>query len=119
MDKPELNKETNSLRLQSTVKRQVAGQTSMLIGTGLSVHIPEGYYGLVTSTNNLTEKYPLFIRPTVITSDDREEIQVSIVNYTSYPEPISEKLVIAQMILMPVMAIDLTPVSKLSKPKEE
>ena len=73
-----------------------------MIGTGVAVEIPEGYFGALFARSGIASKRGL--RPAncvgVIDSDYRGEIKVAIINDSTYVQKIEPQERIAQMILM-------------------
>lgn len=93
-----------------------AGRTEK-IGTGIAMEIPEGYFGAVFARSGLATKHGL--RPAncvgVIDSDYRGEIIVPLHNDTDEIESISDGDRIAQLIIMPYLAVQLNEVNELEE----
>ena len=74
------------------------------IGTGLSMEIPDGYFGAVFARSGLASKQGL--RPAncvgVCDSDYRGEVKVPVINHSSEPYTIKDGERIAQLVVMPV-----------------
>ena len=72
-----------------------------LIHTGLSIEIPDGYFGGIYARSGIALKQGL--RPAnctgVIDSDYRGEIMVALHNDTDYPKTVEDGMRIAQLII--------------------
>lgn len=81
------------------------GETK-LIGTGIAMEIPEGYFGTIYARSGLATKKGL--RPAncvgVIDSDYRGEICVALHNDSSSPKTIGAHERIAQLVIQPYAA---------------
>ena len=81
---------------------------TVMIGTGISMAIPEGYFGAVYARSGLATKQGL--RPAncvgVIDSDYRGELIVSIHNDTNECKIINPMERIAQIVIMPYLAVE-------------
>lgn len=92
-----------------------AGQTEK-INTGLSVEIPNGYFGAIFARSGLATKRGL--RPAncvgVIDSDYRGEIIVALHNDTDKCEIIHAGDRIAQLVILPYLPIEFEEVDALS-----
>lgn len=103
---------------------QVIGAKSTLIPTGLSISIPIGYVGVITTRSGLGHKRGLVVGNGVgiIDSDYRGQIMVSLYNnyygggaLYSLKERIEHGDRIAQMLFIPVMQAILDEVDELDK----
>ena len=87
------------------------------IGTGLSVEIPEGYFGAIFARSGLASKSG--IRPAncvgVCDSDYRGEYIVPLHNDTDADYTVNPGDRIAQMIVLPYMSVEFNEVSKLTE----
>ena len=86
----------------------IDAHATAMIGTGLSMAIPNGYFGAVYARSGLATKQGL--RPAicvgVIDSDYRGEIIVSLHNDTNESKTINPKERIAQLVVMPYLAVE-------------
>lgn len=86
----------------------VNAHETVMIGTGLSMAIPDGYFGAVYARSGLASKQGL--RPAncvgVIDSDYRGEIIVALHNDTNETKAINPKERIAQIVVMPYLAVE-------------
>ena len=87
-----------------------------LIGTGISVAIPDGYFGGIYARSGLSLREGL--RPAnctgVIDSDYRGEIKVSLHNDSNEARTISPQERIAQLVIMPYLEVAFDEVSELN-----
>ena len=93
----------------------IAPHETMLIGTGISVAIPDGYFGGIYARSGLSSKEGL--RPAnctgVIDSDYRGEIKVPVHNDSNEIRVISPNQKIAQMIIQPFLSVEFEEVDSL------
>ena len=86
------------------------------IGTGLSVEIPDGYFGAIFARSGLATKQGL--RPAncvgVCDSDYRGEYIVALHNDTDNTQTITNGERIAQLVVMPYMPVKFEEVDELS-----
>ena len=87
-----------------------------VIGTGLAVEIPDGYFGAIFARSGLATKEGL--RPAncvgVVDSDYRGEIKVAIHNDMATERYITHGERIAQLVIMPYLPVGYTEVDELS-----
>ena len=93
-----------------------AGETK-LIKTGISVAIPEGYFGGIFARSGLSTKEGL--RPAnctgVIDADYRGEIMVSLHNDSGMAREIIPQQKIAQLIIIPFMGVEFEEADELDE----
>lgn len=91
-----------------------AGKTVM-IGTGIAMEIPDGYYGALVPRSGLATKRGLrpANTPGTIDSDYRGEIIVALHNDSNEAQVINPDDRIAQLILVPYVAPELEEVEDL------
>ena len=86
----------------------IAPHTTAMIGTGLAVAIPAGYFGGVFARSGLASKQGL--RPAncvgVIDSDYRGECPVALHNDTDAPRTVAPGERIAQLVILPFLEVD-------------
>lgn len=89
----------------------------MLIPTGVSIALPEGFEAQIRPRSGLALKNGLTVlnSPGTIDADYRGEIQVILVNLGQEPFEISAGMRIAQMVITPVIAPELVCVENLSE----
>ena len=85
------------------------------IGTGLSIALPEGYFGAIFARSGLAAKQGL--RPAncvgVADADYRGEYIVALHNDTDQPKAVANGDRIAQLVVLPCMALDFEVVDEL------
>ena len=95
----------------------IAPHTTAKIGTGLSVAIPEGYFGAVFARSGLATKQGL--RPAncvgVCDSDYRGEYIVALHNDTDAEQIVNKGDRIAQLVVMPYLAVEFEEKDELSE----
>jgi dUTP pyrophosphatase len=86
----------------------VEAHATAMIGTGLSMAIPDGYFGAVYARSGLATKQGL--RPAncvgVIDSDYRGEIIISLHNDTDDRKTVNPNERVAQLVIMPYLAVE-------------
>ena len=94
----------------------IAPHETKMIGTGLAMEIPEGYFGGIFARSGLSAKEGL--RPAncvgVVDSDYRGEIKVALHNYGEVARVITPAEKIAQLVVVPFLSVDFNEVSNLS-----
>lgn len=87
------------------------------IGTGLAIAVPDGYFGAIFARSGLAAKQGL--RPAncvgVADSDYRGEYIVALHNDTDFERTIAPKERIAQLVVMPYLAVEFEEVDELSE----
>lgn len=82
--------------------------TTEMVGTGLSIEIPEGYFGAIFARSGLASKQGL--RPAncvgVCDSDYRGEYITPLHNDSDQPRTINDGDRIAQLVIMPYLAVN-------------
>ena len=97
----------------------IAPGETVLIGTGLSVEIPEGYVGLVYARSGLATKSGLAPanKVGVIDSDYRGEIKVGLLNHSKEVRTVATGDRIAQMVITPFVTAEYYEADELSDTK--
>lgn len=94
----------------------IAPHSTRMIGTGLAMEIPEGYFGAIFARSGLAAKRGL--RPGncvgVVDSDYRGEWKIALHNDTDQPQTIAPGERIAQMVVIPFLAVSFMETSDLS-----
>lgn len=104
--------------LYADVKNQVmiSPHETVKIGTGLAVEIPDGYFGAIFARSGLAAKEGL--RPAncvgVCDSDYRGEYIVAVHNDSDQPRAIEPGERIAQLVVMPYLAVTFEDVTELT-----
>lgn len=90
--------------------------STVKVGTGLAMEIPNGYFGAIFARSGLATKQGL--RPAnavgVIDSDFRNEVIVALHNDTVLPKTIEPKERIAQLVVIPYLPLEFELVDELS-----
>ena len=93
----------------------IAPHGTAMIGTGLSIAVPEGYFGAIFARSGLASKQGL--RPAncvgVCDSDYRGEYIIPLHNDGDTERTVNDGERIAQLIVMPYLAVDFEEVSEL------
>ena len=93
-----------------------AGET-IKIGTGLSIAVPDGYFGAIFARSGLAAKEGL--RPAncvgVADSDYRGEYIVALHNDSSVPRTVTPGERIAQLVIMPFLSVEFEETESLGE----
>lgn len=96
---------------------EIPAQTSAKIGTGLSVSIPEGFFGGVFARSGLASKQGL--RPSncvgCVDSDYRGELIVALYNDSEESRVIQPNDRIAQLVVIPFLAVEFEETDELDE----
>lgn len=96
---------------------EIAPHTTVKIGTGLAVAIPDGYFGAVFARSGLAAKEGL--RPAncvgVCDSDYRGEYIVALHNDSDLARTVNNGDRIAQLVVMPYLAVEFDEVESLDE----
>ena len=96
------------IKLQKSVETKFIGSRAReLVATGVSLELPEGYAGLIWPRSGPAVKLGLDCGAGVIDSHYRGEIKVILYNHGNTDFLINNKDRIAQMILTPVIKMNL------------
>lgn len=89
---------------------------TVLVHTGLSFEIPEGFAGLIYARSGLASKKGLAPanKVGVIDADYRGEVMVSLHNHTDIPQTVEPFERVAQMVIAPFLKADFTVADELS-----
>lgn len=90
--------------------------STVKVGTGLAIEIPDGYFGAIFARSGIAAKRGL--RPSncvgACDSDYRGEYIVALHNDTDTPQTIEPNERIAQLIVMPYLPVEFTEVEELT-----
>jgi dUTP pyrophosphatase len=89
-----------------------------VVGTGIAVAIPDGYAGLVTPRSGLAARHGVSVvnAPGLIDSGYRGELKAILLNTDAHDAFLVEPgMRIAQLVLVPTPAVELTEVGVLSE----
>ncbi len=92
-----------------------AGET-VLVRTGLSVEIPEGYVGLIYARSGLATKRGLAPanKVGVIDSDYRGEVKIALFNQSGEEQIVLAGERVAQLVIAPYLAVEYEQAEELS-----
>ena len=94
----------------------IAPHQTVKVGTGLSIELPDGYFGAIFARSGLATKQGL--RPAncvgACDSDYRGEYIVALHNDLDEPQIINPMERIAQLIVIPYLAVEFNEVDELS-----
>ena len=95
----------------------IAPAETVLVHTGLSMEIPEGYAGLIYARSGLASKKGLAPanKVGVVDSDYRGEIQVGLINRGNEPFKVQRNDRIAQMMFLPICHAAFTVCAELDE----
>jgi dUTP diphosphatase len=87
-----------------------------LIPTGLSIALPPGYEAQVRPRSGLAARHGVTVlnAPGTVDADYRGEIGVPLINHGDVPFTVRRGERIAQMVIAPVIQVELVPVATLS-----
>jgi dUTP pyrophosphatase len=87
-----------------------------LVPTGLSIALPPGYEAQVRPRSGLAAKHGITVlnAPGTVDADYRGEIAVPLINHSDVPFTIRRGERIAQMVIAPVVQVELVLVATLS-----
>lgn len=90
---------------------------TVMIGTGLSLEIPEGYAGFIYARSGIATKRGLAPanKVGVIDSDYRGEIIVSLHNHSEQIQTVEKNERIAQLVIAPSIQVHFTEVEELNE----
>lgn len=105
--------------LFSVEDRVLHNSKSIVIGTGIAIEIPDGYFGMICSRSGLAAKESMFVvnSPGIIDSGYRGELKIILSRIETTPEnyyTISKNQKIAQLIILPIPNVFLKEVEELS-----
>ena len=89
---------------------------SHLLGTGLSMAIPIGYYGRIASRSSLACKYHVHVGAGVVDPDYRGEVKILLYNLGTEPFHVSRGDKVAQLIIEKVSLPTIVDVGLLELP---
>ncbi len=94
----------------------ISPHETIMLHTGLSAEIPEGFAGFIYARSGLAAKRGLAPanKVGVIDSDYRGEIMVALHNHTDEPAYVSANERIAQMVVMKVPAVEYEEAAELA-----
>jgi dUTP pyrophosphatase len=75
---------------------------SRVIGTGVSMALPEGYFGMICPRSGIASKFGITVlnSPGIVDSDYRGEIKCILINFSDKDFIVEDGMRIAQLIIM-------------------
>ena len=105
------------LYAKSESETVIPAHQTVMVGTGLAMEIPEGYFGAIFARSGLASKQGL--RPAncvgVVDSDYRGEFMIALHNDAEEDRVIVGKERIAQMVVMPYLSVEFDEVEELGE----
>ncbi|MBE5732154.1 MAG: dUTP diphosphatase [Clostridiales bacterium] len=94
----------------------IAPHSTVFIGTGIAMEIPEGYMGLIFARSGLSCKRHLAPanKVGVVDSDYRGEVKVALHNHSDFPQKIDAGERVAQLVITPFLAVNFEEVGELA-----
>jgi len=104
------------LDLYSIEDRQIAAGESALIRTGIVIELPAHTEAQVRPRSGLALKHQVTVlnSPGTIDWGYRGEIQVILINHGKGPFTVTEGMKIAQLVVKPVLTVDVVPADTLA-----
>lgn len=96
---------------------KIPAHTTVMIGTGLAMEIPEGYGGFIYARSGIASKRGLAPanKVGVVDSDYRGEVKVALHNHTDTEQTIEKNERIAQIVIAPFLKVEYTEAEELSE----
>lgn len=94
----------------------ITPHSTVKVGTGIAIELPEEYFGAIFARSGLTTKNGL--RPAncvgVCDADYRNEYIIALHNDTDIPQTINPMERVAQLVIMPFLPVEFEEVDELS-----
>ncbi|NTU43171.1 MAG: dUTP diphosphatase [Nitrospirales bacterium] len=105
------------LDLYSSVDLEIPPGDVRLVGTGISIELPPGTEAQIRPRSGLALKKRVTVLNTPGTIDEgyRGEVGVILINHSTEPVPIAKGMKIAQMVIKPVITVEVEQVAELSQ----
>jgi dUTP pyrophosphatase len=106
----------SGLDLFSVEETEVPAGESELVRTGISIELPPGTEAQIRPKSGIALKYQITVLNTPGTIDEgyRGEIGVILINHGKEPFTITQGMKIAQMVITPVVRVEIEEVNSLS-----
>lgn len=100
----------------NTEKITIGAHKTVLVPTGLSMEIPEGYAGLIYARSGIASKRGLAPanKVGVVDSDYRGEVMVALHNHSDIDAEIDVNERIAQLVITPFLKVEFNETDELS-----
>ena len=95
----------------------IKAHTTVKIGTGLAIAVPDGYFGAIFARSGLASKRGLAPanKVGVIDCDYRGEVMVALHNHSSVAQTVAKGERIAQLVITPYVVADFEEADELSE----
>lgn len=100
--------------LTADVTVTIPASSRTLVNTGVQMAIPRQYAGIIKSRSSMALKRALDVEAGVIDSDYRGEVKVLLHNHSGEEQVVQKGDRIAQLLLVPVPALELVVTDDLS-----
>ena len=107
----------SGLDLFSTEEKEIPSGEATLIGTGLSIELPQGTEAQIRPRSGLALKHSITVlnTPGTIDTGYRGEIGVILINHGKHPFKVLKGMKIAQMVIAPIIRAEIEEVDNLSE----
>jgi dUTP pyrophosphatase len=111
------HRDDSGLDLFSDVEQEIKPGETGLIGTGIAIELPENIEAQVRPRSGLALKSSVTVlnTPGTVDAGYRGEIRVILINHGKTAFQITKGMKIAQMVVTPVIRVNLEEVQELSK----
>ena len=105
------------LDLFSLEKKEILPGESALVGTGIIIELPEGTEAQVRPRSGMALKHRVTVlnSPGTIDVGYRGEVKVILINHGKEKFVVEEGMKIAQMVIQPVLTVDVLQVDEVSE----
>ncbi|MBW4651317.1 MAG: dUTP diphosphatase [Kastovskya adunca ATA6-11-RM4] len=106
----------SGLDLVSVDELEIPATDSQLVRTGISIELPQGTEAQIRPRSGLALKHQITVLNTPGTVDEsyRGEICVILINHGKRPFKVTKGMKVAQMVITPVIRVEVQEVDKLS-----
>jgi dUTP pyrophosphatase len=111
------HEDDSGLDLFAIEEREIAPGEAMLIGTGISVELPQGTEAQIRPRSGLALKHSITVlnTPGTVDAGYRGEIGVILINHSKHSFKVLKGMKIAQMVVAPVIRAEIEEVDSLSE----
>jgi dUTP pyrophosphatase len=105
------------LDLFSVEQKEILPGESALIGTGISIQLPENTEAQIRPRSGLALKHQVTLvnTPGTIDFGYRGEIKIIMINHGKQPFLVEEGMKVAQMVIKPVLIVDVVEAERLNE----
>jgi dUTP pyrophosphatase len=111
------HEDDSGLDLFAIEEREIPPGEAMLIGTGISVELPQGTEAQIRPRSGLALKHSITVlnTPGTVDAGYRGEIGVILINHSKHSFKVLKGMKIAQMVIAPVIRAEIEEVDSLSE----